>query len=208
MLPPILFSYAALSHNHKNQFQIYKNLLLIKTKCRSTPQCREDMEAALVAVSPETDCQLWVERYHDHEGLEGHYDYEDHEDHEGGEDEDCDVDEEKGDMYIWGKDRIMNFVSNEWCTTPIVFNSIPKIISTTPSRYKTGNVPPGEYHFEDLSSSNTLSSTSSASSSAKTRTLSRVKSPETGAWYIYTVIKSAICIASLFCRQKDHSYQY
>merc|ERR1712013_35119 len=71
-------------------------------------KCREDMEAALVAVSPETDCQLWVERY------------------------------------------------------------------------KTGNVPPGEYQFEDLSSSNTPSSTSSASGSAKTRTLSRVKSPETG----------------------------
>ena len=164
-------------------FKYLKNLLLIKTKCRSKPQCREDMEAALVAVSPESDCQLWVERYQDHQDHEGHYDYEDHEDHEGGEDEDCDMDEEKGDMYIWGKDRIMNFVSNEWCTTPIVFNSIPKIISTIPSRYKTGNVPPGEYQFEDLSSSNTPSSTSSASS-AKTRTLSRVKSPETGAWYI------------------------
>jgi len=50
-------------------------------------------------------------------------------------------------------------------------------------RYKTGNVPPGEYQFEDLSSClNTPSSSSSSSSSAnaKTRTLSRVKSPETG----------------------------
>ena len=62
------------------------------------------MEAALVAVSPETDCQLWVERYHDHEDHddherhEGHEDQEDHEDHEGGEDEACDVDEEKGEI--------------------------------------------------------------------------------------------------------------
>ena len=59
------------------------------------------MEAALVAVSPETDCQLWVERYQVHEDHEGH---EDHEDHEGNEDENCDVDEEKEDAYIWGKD--------------------------------------------------------------------------------------------------------
>merc|ERR550517_779962 len=68
-------------------------------------KCREDMETALVAVSPEADCQLWVERY------------------------------------------------------------------------KTGNVPPGEYQFEDLSSG---SNTPSSSANAKTRTLSRVKSPETG----------------------------
>jgi len=70
-------------------------------------KCREDMEAALVAVSPQADCQLWVERY------------------------------------------------------------------------KTGNVPPGEYQFEDLSTSST-STPSSGSVNAKTRTLSRVKSPETG----------------------------
>ena len=113
--PIILFTHMALSHDHQNQFQIYKNLLLIKTKCRSTPQCREDMEAALVAVSPETDCQLWVERYQHHEGHEGyedhddhqdhenHYDYEDQEAHEGGEDEDCDVDEEKEDIHTFGE---------------------------------------------------------------------------------------------------------
>ena len=101
--PIILFTYMALSHDHQNQFQIYKKLLLIKTECRSTPQCREDMEAALVAVSPETDCQLWVERYHGHQDHEGHYDYEDHEDHEGGEDEDCDMDEEKGEYVYLGK---------------------------------------------------------------------------------------------------------
>ena len=52
-------------------------------------------------------------------------------------------------------------------------------------RFKTGNVPPGEYQFEDLSScSNTPSSTST---NAKTRTLSRVKSPETGAILISSV---------------------
>jgi len=71
-------------------------------------KCREDMETALVAVSPEADCQLWVERY------------------------------------------------------------------------KTGNVPPGEYQFEDLSSYPNTPSSSSSSANAKTRTLSRVKSPETG----------------------------
>ena len=136
------------------------------------------MEAALVAVSPETDCQLWVERYHDHQDHEGHEDYEDHEDHEGGEDEDCDMDEEKGDMYIWGKDRIMSFEDIEECTKSIQWYTQNNFFYP---RYKTGNVPPGEYQFEDLSSSNTSSSTSSASSSAKTRTLSRVKSPETGA---------------------------
>ena len=64
------------------------------------------MEAALVAVSPETDCQLWVERYHDcedHEGHEDHEDHDDHEDHEGGEEEDCDVDEEKEDIHTFGE---------------------------------------------------------------------------------------------------------
>merc|ERR1712130_911342 len=49
-------------------------------------------------------------------------------------------------------------------------------------RYKTGNVPPGEYQFEDLSSCpNTPSSSGSSSpANAKARTLSRVKSPENG----------------------------
>merc|ERR1719391_641001 len=70
-------------------------------------KCREDMEAALVAVNPQADCQLWVERY------------------------------------------------------------------------KTGNVPPGEYQFEDLSTSST-NTPSAGSANAKTRTLSRVKSPEIG----------------------------
>ena len=51
-------------------------------------------------------------------------------------------------------------------------------------RYKTGNVPPGEYQFEDLSSYPNTPSSSSSSANAKTRTLSRVKSPETGAIYV------------------------
>jgi len=64
-------------------------------------KCRTDMEAALAAVSPEEDCQLWVDRF------------------------------------------------------------------------KTGNVPPAEYQFEDLSGG-------AMPAHGKTRTLSRVKSPEGG----------------------------
>ena len=58
-------------------------------------------------------------------------------------------------------------------------------MTVTYKRYKTGNVPPGEYQFEDLSSG---SNTPSSSGNAKTRTLSRVKSPETGALLNTTLI--------------------
>merc|ERR1719237_14960 len=108
-LPAVLDSLHAINIERATSWQqtLLEALAAERAVVPILAKCREDMETALVAVSPEADCQLWVERY------------------------------------------------------------------------KTGNVPPGEYQFEDLSSyPNTPSSSSSAN--AKTRTLSRVKSPETG----------------------------
>jgi len=106
-LPAVLDSLHAINIERATSWQqtLLEALAAERAVVPILAKCREDMETALVAVSPEADCQLWVERY------------------------------------------------------------------------KTGNVPPGEYQFEDLSSG---SNTPSSSGNAKTRTLSRVKSPETG----------------------------
>jgi len=106
-LPAVLDSLHAINIERATSWQqtLLEALAAERAVVPILAKCREDMETALVAVSPEADCQLWVERY------------------------------------------------------------------------KTGNVPPGEYQFEDLSS---CSNTPSSSANAKTRTLSRVKSPETG----------------------------
>merc|ERR1719237_887334 len=106
-LPAVLDSLHAINIERATSWQqtLLEALAAERAVVPILAKCREDMETALVAVSPEADCQLWVERY------------------------------------------------------------------------KTGNVPPGEYQFEDLSSG---SNTPSSSANAKTRTLSRVKSPETG----------------------------
>ena len=101
------------------------------------------MEAALVAVSPAADCQLWVERW-------------------------------QWWSWAWSWGWWWWWWWQAWWQWHVY------------QRFKTGNVPPGEYQFEDLSSSSLPSTSSSAN--AKTRTLSRVKSPETGAISIFSLI--------------------
>jgi hypothetical protein len=130
-LPAVLDSLHAINIERATSWQqtLLEALAAERSVVPILAKCREDMETALVAVSPEADCQLWVERY------------------------------------------------------------------------KTGNVPPGEFQFEDLSScANTPSSSSSAN--AKTRTLSRVKSPETGAISIssFVIVTILVIIPFICCK--------